>query len=101
MKEEKSNNFTLGMTWNPSKALRSQPILPDRHQADRIALRRFDADNYPSLGATLAALGAGQRSSSSTGQHPHARFDLPSPQRRAPGRGKLNTFRLSITAGPR
>ena len=61
LKEEKSKSFTLGATWNPSKAL---AVTADVYQIDindRIVLSgRFDADNYPALGASLTALGVGQ-----------------------------------------
>ena len=61
LKEEKSKSFTLGATWNPSKAL---AVTADIYQIDindRIVLSgRFDADNYPALGSTLSRLGVGQ-----------------------------------------
>ena len=61
LKEEKSKNFTLGLAWSPSPALAVTADLYRIGIADRIVLSgRFDADNYPALGATLAALGVGQ-----------------------------------------
>ncbi len=61
LKEEKSKSFTLGATWNPSKAL---AVTADIYQIDindRIVLSgRFDGDNYPALGTTLSRLGVGQ-----------------------------------------
>ncbi len=61
LKEEKSKSFTLGATWNPSKAL---AVTADVYQIDindRIVLSgRFDADNYPALGSALSRLGVGQ-----------------------------------------
>lgn len=61
LKEENSKNATLGFTLNPSK---TTSITADLYQidiTDRIGLSgRFDADNFPALGATLAALGVGQ-----------------------------------------
>ncbi|MFC5548108.1 TonB-dependent receptor plug domain-containing protein [Massilia aerilata] len=61
LKEEKSKSYTLGLTWTPSKAV---SVTADLYQIDidgRIVLSgRFDADNYPALGSTLAALGVGQ-----------------------------------------
>ena len=61
LKEEKSKSFTLGATWNPSKAL---AVTADVYQIDiddRIVLSgRFDGDNYPALGSILSGLGVGQ-----------------------------------------
>ena len=61
LKEEKSKSFTLGATWNPSKAL---AVTADIYQIDindRIVLSgRFDGDNYPALGTILSGLGVGQ-----------------------------------------
>jgi iron complex outermembrane recepter protein len=61
LKEEKSKSATLGFTWSPSDALAVTADLYLIRIDDRIVLSgRFDADNYPALGATLAALGVGQ-----------------------------------------
>ncbi len=61
LKEEKSQSFTLGATWNPSKALAVTADIYQIDIKDRIVLSgRFDADNYPALGASLTALGVGQ-----------------------------------------
>ena len=61
LKEEKSKNFTLGLTWSPSTSLAVTADLYRIDIEDRIVLSgRFDAGNYPALGATLAALGVGQ-----------------------------------------
>lgn len=61
LKEEKSNNFTLGMAFKPSNALSVTADLYQINIKDRIVLSgRFDANNYPALGASLAALGVGQ-----------------------------------------
>lgn len=61
LKEETSKNYTLGMTFKPST---SSAVTADLYRidiSDRIVLSgRFDADNYPALGARLAALGVGQ-----------------------------------------
>jgi iron complex outermembrane receptor protein len=61
LKEEKSKSYTLGLTWTPSKAI---SVTADLYHIDidgRIVLSgRFDADNYPALGATLQKLGVGQ-----------------------------------------
>ena len=61
LKQEKSQSFTLGATWNPSKALAVTADIYQIDIKDRIVLSgRFDADNYPALGASLTALGVGQ-----------------------------------------
>jgi iron complex outermembrane recepter protein len=61
LKEEKSKNYTLGITLNPTKELSLTADLYRIDIKDRIVLSgRFDADNYPALGATLARLGVGQ-----------------------------------------
>jgi iron complex outermembrane recepter protein len=61
LKEETSKNFSLGATWTPSAALAVTADLYLIDIKDRIVLSgRFDADNYPALGDTLAALGVGQ-----------------------------------------
>ena len=61
LKEEKSKNLTLGFTWTPSKALAVTADLYRIDIDDRIVLSgRFDADNYPALGAILQSLGVGQ-----------------------------------------
>src|SRR6185295_183433 len=61
LKEEKSKNFTVGFTWTPSPAVAVTADLYRIDIEDRIVLSgRFDADNYPALGATLAGLGVGQ-----------------------------------------
>ncbi|MBL8516028.1 MAG: TonB-dependent receptor [Betaproteobacteria bacterium] len=61
LKEEKSKSATLGFTWAPSPATAVTADLYRINIDDRIVLSgRFDADNFPALGATLAALGVGQ-----------------------------------------
>jgi iron complex outermembrane receptor protein len=61
LKEETSKNFTLGLAWSPSAALAVTVDLYRIDIDDRIVLSgRFDADNFPALGATLQALGVGQ-----------------------------------------
>jgi iron complex outermembrane receptor protein len=61
LKEENSNNFSLGMTFKPSAGLSVTADLYQIDITDRIGLSgRFDADNYPALGSTLAKLGVGQ-----------------------------------------
>jgi len=61
LKEEKAKNFTAGFTWTPSSALAVTADLYNIEIDDRIVLSgRFDADNYPAIASTLAALGVGQ-----------------------------------------
>ena len=61
LKEETSKNYTMGMTLKPTN---DSSVTLDFYRigiADRIVLSgRFDANNYPALGARLAALGVGQ-----------------------------------------
>lgn len=61
LKEETSKNYTLGMTFKPASGTSVTADLYRIDISDRIVLSgRFDADNYPALGARLAALGVGQ-----------------------------------------
>ncbi|MEO8101398.1 MAG: TonB-dependent receptor [Betaproteobacteria bacterium] len=61
LKEEKSQSFTLGLTWSPSRALAVTADLYRINIDDRIVLSgRFDEDNYPALGSILRGLGVGQ-----------------------------------------
>ncbi|HOB96394.1 MAG TPA: TonB-dependent receptor [Aquabacterium sp.] len=61
LKQEKSRNLTLGATFKPDAAW---VMTADAYRiaiSDRIVLSgRFDADNYPALGAILQGLGVGQ-----------------------------------------
>lgn len=61
LKEEKSKNYAFGLTYKPSNSFSMTADLYRIDISDRIVLSgRFDADNYPALGATLSALGVGQ-----------------------------------------
>ncbi len=61
LKEEKSKNLTLGLTWSPKADFAITADLYRIDIDDRIVLSgRFDADNYPALGEILAGLGVGQ-----------------------------------------
>ena len=61
LKDEESKSYTLGLTWSPTQALSVTADLYRIDIDDRIVLSgRFDADNYPALGATLQQLGVGQ-----------------------------------------
>ena len=61
LKEEKSQSGTLGFTLSPNANVAVTADLYRINIKDRIVLSgRFDADNYPTLGAALQALGVGQ-----------------------------------------
>ncbi|MBC7405621.1 MAG: TonB-dependent receptor, partial [Cytophaga sp.] len=61
LKEETSKNYTFGLTLKPAINVAVTIDLYRINISDRIVLSgRFDANNYPALGATLAALGVGQ-----------------------------------------
>ena len=61
LKQETSKNYTLGLTFKPSNTFSMTADLYRIDIADRIVLSgRFDANNYPALGASLSALGVGQ-----------------------------------------
>jgi iron complex outermembrane receptor protein len=94
LKEEKSKSFTLGATWTP---IQSVSVTADLYQIsidDRIVLSgRFDADNYPALGATLQSLGVGQAQFFVNSVDTRTRgLDLTASHRMALGGGKLATF---------
>jgi iron complex outermembrane receptor protein len=94
LKEEKSKSYTLGLTWTPSKAV---SVTADLYQIDidgRIVLSgRFDADNYPALGATLQTLGVGQAQFFVNSIDTRTQgLDLTASHRTDIGGGKLTTF---------
>ena len=61
LKDEESKSYTLGLTWSPTQTTSVTADLYRIDIDDRIVLSgRFDADNYPALGATLQQLGVGQ-----------------------------------------
>ena len=61
LKDEESKSYTLGLTWSPTGTTSVTADLYRIDIDDRIVLSgRFDADNYPALGATLQQLGVGQ-----------------------------------------
>jgi iron complex outermembrane recepter protein len=94
LKEEKSKNFTLGVTWKPSEALSITADLYSIKIDDRIVLSgRFDADNYPSLGAILAKLGVGQAQFFVNSINTKSEgLDLTVAHKAAMGGGRLNTY---------
>jgi iron complex outermembrane receptor protein len=98
--EEKSKNYTAGVTWSPTKSL---SLTADLYRIDidgRIVLSgRFDADNYPALGATLQSLGVGQAQFFVNSVDTRTQgLDLTVSHRASLGEGKLNTF-LAMNIG--
>jgi iron complex outermembrane receptor protein len=94
LKEEKSKSFTLGVTWTPTKAI---SVTADLYHIDidgRIVLSgRFDADNYPALGATLQSMGVGQAQFFVNSVDTRTQgLDLTASHRTTVGAGRLNTF---------
>lgn len=94
LKEENSKNFSLGFTLTPN---RTTSVTADLYQidiTDRIGLSgRFDADNYPSLGAKLAALGVGQAQFFVNSIDTKTKgLDLTVSNKSDLGSGKFNTF---------
>jgi iron complex outermembrane receptor protein len=94
LKEEKSKSFTFGGTWNPTPATAVTADLYRINIDDRIVLSgRFDADNYPALGATLQGLGVGQAQFFVNSVDTRTQgLDLTASNRANVGPGKLNTF---------
>ena len=94
LKEEKSRSFTFGSTWTPSQATSVTADLYHIAIKDRIVLSgRFDAENYPELGARLAALGVGEAqffvNSVDTGTQG---LDLTASNKASVGGNKLTTY---------
>ncbi len=94
LKEEKSRNFTLGLTWSPNSALALTADLYRINIDDRIVLSgRFDADNYPALGAILTGLGVGQAQFFVNSVNTQTKgLDLTVAHKTDVGSGKLSTF---------
>jgi iron complex outermembrane receptor protein len=93
LKEEKSKNYTLGVTFSPDKIFSLTADLYRIDIDDRIVLSgRFDADNYPALGATLASLGVGQAQFFVNSVNTETRgLDLTASHKTSLGSGKLST----------
>jgi iron complex outermembrane receptor protein len=94
LKEEKSKSATFGATWTPTQ---STSVTADLYRIDiddRIVLSgRFDADNYPALGATLQSLGVGQAQFFVNSVDTQTKgLDITASQRMPLGAGRLNTF---------
>jgi iron complex outermembrane receptor protein len=94
LKEEKSKSLTVGATWSPT---RSTSVTADLYRIDiddRIVLSgRFDADNYPALGATLQTLGVGQAQFFVNSIDTQTKgLDITASHRMPVASGRLNTF---------
>lgn len=94
LKEEESKSATLGLTWSPGPATSLTADLYRIDIEDRIVLSgRFDADNYPALGATLQQLGVGQAQFFVNSVDTRTQgLDLTLSHRMDLGGGKLNAF---------
>ena len=94
LKEEKSKSLTFGATWTPSQATSVTADLYRIDIDDRIVLSgRFDAENYPALGATLESLGVGQAQFFVNSIDTQTKgLDVTMAQRMSMGNGRLNTF---------
>jgi iron complex outermembrane receptor protein len=94
LKDEQSKSTTLGLTWSPSQATSLTADLYRINIDDRIVLSgRFDADNYPALGATLQQLGVGQAQFFVNSVDTKTQgLDVTLSNRMDVGPGKLNTF---------
>jgi len=94
LKEEKSKSFTVGATWTPSQTTSVTADLYRIDIDDRIVLSgRFDADNYPALGATLQTLGVGQAQFFVNSVDTETKgLDITAAHRMPLGAGRLNTF---------
>ncbi|WP_307189113.1 TonB-dependent receptor plug domain-containing protein [Massilia putida] len=92
--EEKSKSYTLGTTWTPSKAVSVTADLYHIQIDNRIVLSgRFDADNYPALGAILQNLGVGQAQFFVNSVDTRTQgLDLTASHRTTIGGGKLTTY---------
>ncbi|GAB3410519.1 TonB-dependent receptor [Massilia agilis] len=98
--EEKSKSYTAGMTWSPTATTSITADLYRINIDGRIVLSgRFDADNYPALGATLSALGVGQAQFFVNSVDTRTQgLDLTVSNRATLGEGKLNTY-LALNVG--
>ncbi|WP_423680032.1 MULTISPECIES: TonB-dependent receptor plug domain-containing protein [unclassified Undibacterium] len=92
--EEKSKNYTLGLTYKPSNVFSMTADLYRIDISDRIVLSgRFDANNYPALGATLSSLGVGQAQFFVNSINTKTQgIDLTASHKTSLGSGKLSTY---------
>ena len=100
LKDEQSKSFTLGLTFTPTQATSITADLYRIDIDDRIVLSgRFDADNYPALGATLQQLGVGQAQFFVNSVDTKTQgLDITMSHRMDVGAGKLNAF-LALNFG--
>jgi iron complex outermembrane receptor protein len=94
LKEEKSKSATFGATWTPSE---STSITADLYRIDiddRIVLSgRFNADNYPALGATLQTLSVDEAQFFVNSVDTSTKgLDVTASHRMPLASGRLNTF---------
>ncbi len=94
LKQEKSRNYTLGFTVKPGADTAITVDLYEIKIKDRIVLSgRFDADNYPALGAILQGLGVGQAQFFVNSVNTRTRgLDLTASTRTRLGAGQLASF---------
>lgn len=94
LKQEKSKNYTLGLTVKPSADTSFTVDLYQINIRDRIVLSgRFDEDNYPALGAILQGLGVGQAQFFVNSINTRTRgMDVTASTRLKLGGGQLSTF---------
>ncbi|MFZ6751530.1 TonB-dependent receptor plug domain-containing protein [Undibacterium sp. Ren11W] len=94
LKEEKSKNYSFGITLKPSNTFAITADLYRIDISDRIVLSgRFDSDNYPALGATLGALGVGQAQFFVNSINTKTQgLDLTASHKTNLGAGKLSTY---------
>lgn len=94
LKQEKSKNYTLGITVKPSTDTAFTVDLYQINIRDRIVLSgRFDEDNYPALGAILQGLGVGQAQFFVNSINTRTRgMDVTASNRMKLSSGQLNTF---------
>lgn len=87
--EEKSKSYTLGLTFKPNQQFSATADFYRIDISDRIVLSgRFDATNYPALGAVLSGLGVGQ-----------AQFFVNSISTRTQGLDLTSSYKTNFAAG--
>jgi iron complex outermembrane receptor protein len=94
LKQEKSKNLSVGFTFKPGSDTAITADLYQINIRDRIVLSgRFDADNYPALGAILQGLGVGQAQFFVNSVNTRTRgLDVTASTRAKLGDGQLSTF---------
>ena len=94
LKEEKSKNYTVGMTLAPAKDVSITADLYKIAIDDRIVLSgRFDENNFPALGSILQGLGVGQAQFFVNSVNTETKgFDLTVSHKADVAGGKLSTY---------